>query len=108
MIGTEWLSVPLVPVTVTVAAPSVAVLDAVRVRTLLVPVVVVVCGLKLAVTPLGKPVAENATAPANPLRRVMVIVLVPLLPRPTVKLVGFAARLKSGVLAATVRFTVAV
>jgi len=37
---------PAVPVTVTVAAPKVAVVEAVSVRTLLVPVVVVVCGFE--------------------------------------------------------------
>src|ERR671927_460028 len=50
---------PLVPVTVRVAAPSVAVLDAVKVRVEVLPVVGV--GLKLAVTPVGKPVAVKAT-----------------------------------------------
>jgi hypothetical protein len=82
---------------VTVAAPRVAVLEAVSVSTLLVPVVVVVAGLKLAVTPVGKPLAVKATALANPPVRVMVTVLVPLAPRFTVRLVGLAARLKSGV-----------
>jgi hypothetical protein len=56
------------------------VLDAVRVRTELVPVVVVVAGLKLAVTPVGNPVALKATVPANPPVRVIVMVLVPLDP----------------------------
>jgi hypothetical protein len=76
----ECVVVPLVPTTVTVAAPVVAVLAAVRVRTELVPVVVVVAGLKLAVTPAGSPVALKATALANPPVRVTVIVLVPLAP----------------------------
>jgi hypothetical protein len=80
-----------------VAAPKVAVLEAVSVRTLLVPVVVVVAGLKLAVTPVGKPEAVNATVLANPFRRVILIVLVPFAPRFTVKLVGLADKLKSGV-----------
>src|SRR5437667_304748 len=89
-----WLTVPLVPVTVMVAAPKVAVLEAVSVRTLLVPVVVVVCGLKLAVTPVGNPLAVKATVLANPFKRVIVIVLVPLAPRFTVKLAGLVDRLK--------------
>lgn len=75
-----WLRVPLVPVMVTVAAPKVAVLEAVSVNTLLVPVVVVVAGLKLAVIPVGKPLAVKVTALANPPVRVMVTVLVPLAP----------------------------
>jgi hypothetical protein len=86
---------PPVPVTVTVAAPRVAALDAANVNTLLVPVVEV--GLKLAVTPLGNPLALNATLLVNPPVRVTVIVLVPLAPRLTVRLVGLAERVKSGV-----------
>ena len=85
------------PVTVTVAVPVAAVDEAVSVRTLLVPVVVVVAGLKLAVTPVGKPLAVNETALANPFKRVMVIVLVPLDPWLTVRLAGLGDRLKSGV-----------
>jgi hypothetical protein len=84
-------------VTVTVAAPKVAVLEAVNVRTLLVPVVVVVAGLKLAVTPAGNPDAVKVTALANPFNLAMVIVLVPLALRATVKLAGLAEREKSGV-----------
>jgi hypothetical protein len=86
---------PPVPVTVIVAAPSVAVLDAERVRTLLPPVVE--DGLKPAVTPLGNPVAPNATLPVKPPVRVIVIVLVPLAPRLMVRLVGEADSEKSGV-----------
>jgi hypothetical protein len=82
---------------VIVAAPSVAVLDAERVRTLLPPVVEV--GLKPAVTPPGNPLAPNATLPVKPPVRVIVIVivLVPLAPRFMVRLVGEADSEKSGV-----------
>ena len=62
---------------VTVAWPSVAVLDAVRVRVLLV---VALAGLKDAVTPAGRPEAERATDPAKLLSGVTVMVLVPLAP----------------------------
>src|SRR5262245_44312348 len=86
---------PPVPVTVTVAAPSVAAPEAVNVNTLLVPVAE--AGLKLALTPLGNPLALKATAPVKPLVRVTVIVLVPLAPRLTVRLVGEAASERSGV-----------
>ena len=75
-----WVSVPPVPVIVMVAAPKVAVLEAVSVSTLLVPVVLVVAGLKVALTPVGIPAAVNATVLAKPLRRVIVIVLLPLAP----------------------------
>jgi hypothetical protein len=66
-----------VPVTVTVAEPTVAVLDAVKVS---VPVVVAEAGLNAAVTPVGKPLAVNATLPENPPLGVIVMVLVPLAP----------------------------
>src|SRR5262249_27794765 len=46
---------PPVPVTVMIAAPTAAALEAVKFKALLVPVVEV--GLKLAVTPLGNPLA---------------------------------------------------
>ena len=69
--------VPDVPVTVTVAAPTVAVLEAVSVSVL---VVVALAGLKDAVTPVGRPVAERATDPAKLLSAVTVTVLVPLAP----------------------------
>lgn len=62
---------------VTVAVPVVAVLLAASVK-VLVPVVLV--GLKLAVTPLGKPEADKFTELLKPLLGVTVMVLVPLLP----------------------------
>jgi hypothetical protein len=82
-----WLSVPLVPVTVTVADPVVAVVEAVKVR-VLVPVVD--AGLKLAVTPAGKPLAARATEPVKPFSGLTVMVLLPDAPWATVKLVGLA------------------
>jgi hypothetical protein len=50
-------------VIVTVEVPVAAVLDAVRVRVL---VLVVLDGLNAAVTPLGKPDADKATLPVKP------------------------------------------
>ena len=52
---------PLVPVTVTVAAPTVAVFDAVNVSVLPADPVTD-AGLKLAVTPAGRPPTVRATA----------------------------------------------
>ena len=49
-----------------------------------------------AVTPVGTPDAASVTVPVNPCAGVMVIVLVPLDPWPTDKLLGEAERLKSG------------
>src|SRR5215471_12535541 len=83
--------VPEVPVTVTVAAPAVAVLVAASVKVL---VVLVGFGLKDAVTPLGKPVADKLTLPPKPFCGVTVIVLVPLAPCVRVRLLGDAERLK--------------
>ena len=82
-----------VPVMVTVADPVVAVLLAVSVRTL-VPVVGLVPND--AVTPLGRPDAASVTLPENPPAPVTVIVLVPLLPCVTDKLLGEAESVKLG------------
>jgi hypothetical protein len=71
------------------------VVEAVNVKTLLVPVAD--AGLKLAVTPAGNPLALRTTAVVKPPVRVMVIVLVPLAPRLTVRLAGLADSEKSGV-----------
>ena len=79
---------------VTVEVPVVAVLLAANVS-VLVPVVLV--GLKVAVTPLGRPEAIRATLPAKLFRFTTEMVLVPLRPFVTVRLVGEAERLKSGV-----------
>src|SRR5262245_30753506 len=85
---------PPVPVTVTAPAPRVAAPEAVNVNTLLVPVAE--AGLKLALTPLGNPLALKATLPVKPPVRVIVIVLVPLAPRLIVKLEGLDETEKSG------------
>ena|SRR5579862_8120541 len=79
---------------VTVAAPVVAVVLAVSVRTL-----VEVAGFvpNVAVTPAGNPEADNVTLPAKPAMSVTEMVLVPLDPCATERLVGDAVRLKSGV-----------
>ena len=74
---------PDVPVIVTVAAPTVALEEAVRVSVeVTFPFAGGVTGLlkNAAVTPLGKPDALNVVAELNPPVLVMVIVLVPLAP----------------------------
>ena len=81
------------PVIVIVLVPVVAVLLAVKVRTL---VDVVGFVPKLAVTPAGKPEADNVTLPVNPPVGFTVMVLVPLPPWVTVTLVGEAESEKSG------------
>jgi len=96
---------PPVPLTVTFTVPVVAALEAARVSALLAPVVD--GGLKVAVTPLGNPLALKATLLVNPPVRVIVIVLAPLAPRFTVKLAGLAESVKSvGGGALTVRINV--
>jgi len=78
---------PDVPVMVTVAVPSDAVALAARVK-----VLVLVAGFvpKLAVTPVGKPDAARVTLPLKPLDGLMVIVLVPLVPCTTLRVLGDA------------------
>jgi len=85
---------PPTPVTVTVAGPVVAVLDAAKVRELEFPVAV--AGLKVGVTPAGNPLALNVTLPVNPPVRVIVIETIPLAPWSIARLVGVAASMKSG------------
>jgi hypothetical protein len=72
------VSPPPVPVTVTVAEPSVAVPEAVSANAPLFPVVE--AGLKLAVTPAGSPLALSATLLVKPPVRAIVIALIPLAP----------------------------
>src|SRR5260370_19221019 len=71
------VKLPEVPVMVSVAVPAVAELLAVSDRTL---VVVVLVGLKDAVTPLGSPEATKLTLPVKPPAGVTVMVLVPVAP----------------------------
>jgi len=68
---------PETPVIVTVAGPTVAVADVVRVRML---VLVVLAGLKDAVTPAGRPLADKATELVKLLSPWTVMVLEPALP----------------------------
>src|SRR5262245_6015140 len=90
----ERLRPPPLPLIVTVAAPSVAVLEAARVRVLLPPVVD--GGAKVAVTPVGNPLALSVTLSVNPPVRVIAIVLVPLPPRLIVRDGGAADSVKLG------------
>lgn len=87
------MTVPEVPVIVTVKVPAVAVLLAASVTTL-----VEVVGLvpNLAVTPEGRPEADKVTLPVNPPEGVTVTVLFPLLPWVTVRLAGEADSAKLG------------
>lgn len=81
------------PVTVTVNVPVAAVAEADNVSALVVEVEV---GLKFAVTPLGRPEADKAAVPVNPLRGETEMVLPLAVPWVMVTVVGEAERLKSG------------
>ena len=76
---------------VTVAVPVTAVLEAVSVSVLLI---VVLAGLNVAVTPLGKPEAASATVPVKPFSGFTVIVLESWLPCTTVSELGEADSVK--------------
>jgi len=91
------VSVPEVPVIVMVDVPVVAVELAVSVNTLLE-----VAGFvpNPAVTPAGSPEAERVTLPLNPPVGVMVMVLLPLVPWVTLRLLGEAESEKFGLDAA--------
>ena len=65
---------PEVPVMVTMVVPVVPILFAVKVSVL---VVVVLGGLKEAITPGGRPDAVRLTLPVNPTREFTVMVLAP-------------------------------
>jgi hypothetical protein len=78
LIGVVSVMPPLVPVIVTVAGPVAAVANAARVTTVLLPLVGV--ALNEAVTPVGRPLALNATEPAKPPVRAIAMVLVALAP----------------------------
>jgi hypothetical protein len=81
------------PVVVTMASPSVAVLLAASVNVL---VLVVLVGLNDAVTPLGRPATDKLTLPVNPSCPLTVITLVAVPPWPTLGLAGDKARVKLG------------
>ena len=88
-----WVRLPDLPMMVTVTVPGVA-LRAVK----KVNVLVLVAGLMLneAVVPLRMPDADSETLPLKPFDCAIEIVVVPLLPRATLRLVGDADRLKFG------------
>ena len=93
-----WVTPPPLAVTVTFVVPVVAVPLAEKVRVELPPPgALIEAGLKLAVTPVGKPEAEREIAELNPPVTAVEIVVLPELPWVTYKLVGEALNVKSGV-----------
>jgi hypothetical protein len=94
---------PPVAFTVTLVVPVVAVLLAVKVRVELpLPGAAIEVGLKLAVTPAGRPEADNEIAELNPPLTEVEIVLLPDVPWATDKLVGEALKVKLGVAVAVI------
>ena len=105
--ATEVVCVALVPVPVTVIVypPGVAPAPTATVIVELPPAVTE-AGLKLAVTPAGRPLALRLTLCAAPLVTAVLIVEVPFVPWATVRLLGLAAIEKSdGGAGFTVRLT---
>jgi hypothetical protein len=99
-----WLNDPLVPVTVTVYVPILALLATVIVSVDF-PEVEIEVGFRLVVNPVGA-VADSATVPVNPLRAVTVIVEVPRDPLLMLKDEGDAEIEKSGEVTCTVTLMV--
>jgi hypothetical protein len=94
---------PQVPVMVTVEVPNAAVLATEKVTTVLSAV----AAAKLAVTPEGKPEADNATVPSNPYRAKIAMADVRLAPGVMLTLPGIAARVKPGVVMVSAMVTLA-
>lgn len=89
--GVELVTEPEVPVIVAVVLPVDAVLSAVRVSVLFV---VVVAGENVAVTPVGRPVAERFTPFAKPFTDTTLTVDLPEVPGATKTLLGAATNEK--------------
>ena len=92
---TVFVIPPPVAVIVRRAAPTDAVEVLVRVKVLL-PGAATVCELRLAVTPLGTPVTDNASVALNPAIGCAVRVTVAFPPGCSVTAVGLAERTKLG------------
>jgi hypothetical protein len=83
------VSVPEVPVIVTVDVPLTAVAAAVKLSTLVAAAGLVAI---VMVTPVGSPDAANVTLPVNPPSSVTAMVLVPVLPGAIVSVAGETER----------------
>jgi hypothetical protein len=92
----EFVRVPEVPVMLTVAEPDVAVLLAASVKVPEFAGLVVLGGLNEAVTPAGSPDTDKLTLPLKPFREATEMVLEPLAPCMTLKVLGDAERVKLG------------
>jgi hypothetical protein len=91
-----WVTLPLTPLSVNVEVPT-GVLTAVVTVNVELPAPVTVAGEKLAVAPVGNPLALSVTAPVNPFNAPMLVVYVVALPTITVCVLGLADMVKSAV-----------
>jgi len=93
------VTLPLTPLSVNVEVPT-GVLPVVVTVNVEVPAPVTVAGEKLAVAPVGNPLALSVTVPVNPFNAAMLAVYVVALPTFTVCVLGLADIVKSGVVVA--------
>jgi len=89
------VTLPLTPLTVNVDVPT-GVLPAVVTVNVELPAPVTVAGEKLAVAPVGNPLAPSVTIPPNPFKAPTLAVYVVALPTITVCVLGLADMVKSG------------
>jgi hypothetical protein len=109
VILTVLVTPPPVPVTVIVDVPAFALLDTVMVAVELPEPFAMDVGLKVTVTPVGIPDADNAIADLKPPEGVADTLVVPFLPGATLTVAGAALRVKlPPVVEVTVRETVVV
>src|SRR6267154_5133517 len=90
-----WVTFPLTPLSVNVEVPT-GVLPVVVTVNVELPAPVTVAGEKLAVAPVGNPLALSVTTPVNPFKAAMLAVYVVALPTITVCVLGLADIVKSG------------
>jgi hypothetical protein len=93
------VKLPLTPLIVNVDVPT-GVLPVVVTVNVELPVPVTVAGEKLAVAPVGNPLALSVTTPVNPFKAPMLAVYVVAFPTFTVCVLGLADIVKSGVVVA--------
>ena len=104
LIVVVFVKLPEVPVIITETVPVVALLLAVSVKVL---ELVAGLALKEVATPLGRPEADRLTLLLKPFCGVTVMVLVPVAPCMTLRVLGAAERIKFGTaVAVTVRLIV--
>ena len=96
--ATVLVTPPPVAVIVRFEAPTRAAVVRVRVKVLVPPGAAMVCGLKLAVTPLGAPDTEMASAAVNPATAWAVRVTVAFPAGCSVTVLALAERVKPGTL----------